>query len=280
MLRYIYLLIICCLLYHCDDPSLDSQSDNQDQIIEPIDDLKQLASIQVASDTPNNITRNITFDYDNNNLIRTISDSSAVIQTIQATYTNNERLNNLQVNINTTTLQDTDVSYGYDTLNAAATINLIYTDQSNMIINTQLVTDSQNRFNKQLTTQTDISGATIVLDNQQMLYSSNSNILRINKINPAGVLQEYVTYTYDYNINPFTDMNDVFRIYLFNTFSPYSRYMPSSMSVYNLTSGTPVLIQSVNYDYTLDTDGYPSSRTVTNVDASGSSQYYEYFNYR
>lgn len=281
-MKYHILILLSLLLFSCDDPSLEDQNSGTDEVIEPIIELKQLSSIQVATNIITNITRDINFEYDNNDLLSTITETGNLNQISTASYSNGNQLESLTITENMMAPVSVTVTYGNDSsVQSVATVALSFveTTTGNTITKT-LFTDIQNRFNRVLTTQTDPAGVVTQTEDLRLQYSQNFNVLRINKLNTSGIIEGYSEFTYNFNNNPFTDMSDVIRLFMFDEFVPYSRFLPATRLDYDLSSGSVQLERSIAYDYELDLEGYPMSRELTVMEGVMTSTYFEFFNYR
>ncbi|MGJ8683414.1 MAG: hypothetical protein ACSHWW_02240 [Nonlabens sp.] len=280
-MKYSILLLLSFLIWSCDDPSLDDPNSGIDEVIEPVLDARLLSTIQVALDNPSNITRDITFDYNANNLLTTITETGNIDQITQASYGNGNQLQVLSISENMQPDTDVAVSYGNDTnVTATSIVVLNYTDDAGIPFEKTLYIDNQNRFDKVITTQTDLSGVTTQVENLELEYTQNFNVLRINKFDATGLIIGYSDFTYNFNNNPFTDMNDIIRLFMFDEFVPYSRYLPATRLDYDISGGSTVLERSIDYSYVLDAEGYPMSRELITTEGLITSLSFEFFNYR
>lgn len=281
-MKYSILFLLSFLILGCDDPSLDDPNSGMEELIEPIDDLIQLSSIQVALNTSTNITRDITFNYSNNNLLNNIVETGNLDQTTTASYGNGNQLEELSIISSMQPSRLVEVTYGNDdTVQSTAIVQLSSTDASGITTVKTLFVDNQNRFNRARTTTTDLSGTTTQIEDLRFQYSQNFNVLRINKIDDDGVtIIGYSDFTYNFNNNPFTDMNDVIRLYMFDEFVPYSRFLPATRLDFDLSTGAVVLERSTSYEYLLNDEGFPISRELDIMEGGMNSTAFEFFNYR
>ncbi|MBF4986430.1 hypothetical protein FNJ87_19675, partial [Nonlabens mediterrranea] len=94
-MKYSILFILSFFIFSCDDPSLEDPNSGIDEVIEPIQNLRQLSSIQVAFNTPTNITRDINFTYNELDLLSSIMETGNLNQSTTANYSNGNKLENL-----------------------------------------------------------------------------------------------------------------------------------------------------------------------------------------
>lgn len=279
-MKYSLFILLSLLLWSCDDPSLDGPP-QVDEIVEPVPDLRQLSSIEVAINTPANVIRDINFNYNNKDLLSEITETGTINRTTQASYNNNNQLQSFSLNQTAQPLMNVSVSYGNDTNNQTTSFaRLSYSETTGISTQKTLFLDLQNRFNRVLTTQTDVSGVTTVIEDLRFQYSQNFNVVRINKFDAAGLLiTSFSEFTYNFNNNPFADMNDVIRLFMFDAFVPYSRNLPATRLDYDQSTGATILERSIDYQYTLDNEGFPTSRELTVTEAAVTTTYFEFFNY-
>ncbi len=282
LMKYGILFLLSFFIFSCDDPSLEDPNSDIDEVLEPVSDLRQLSSIQVAFNSATNVTRDINFIYNNLDLLSTIIESGSVDQTTLASYSNGNKLEQLDINDNVFPALNISVAYGNDdSIQAVAIVEISYTDIAGIFYNKTLYVDAQNRFNRVVTTETSLGGVTAQVEELRLQYSQNFNVLRIEEIaNDGFTVIGYSDFTYNFNTNPFTDMNDIIRLFMFDEFIPYSRYLPATRLDYDLSTGIAVLEQSIDYQYTLDNDGYPVSRELQVTEGMMTSSYFEFFNYR
>ncbi|WP_438962452.1 hypothetical protein [Nonlabens sp.] len=280
-MKFPILFLLSLLLFSCDDPSLEDQNSDTNEVIEPVIELRQLSSIQVATDLTTNITRSINFEYNNKELLSAITETGSLNINTIASYNNGNKLESLIINDNLMAPVSIVVTYGNDSsIQSVATVELSYIDTTGNTITKALFTDIQNRFNRVLTTQTDLAGVVSQTEDLRLQYSQNFNVLRIDKLNTNGIIQGYSEFTYNFNKNPFTDMNDIIRLFMFDEFVPYSRFLPATRIDYDLSSGSAQLERSVDYNYELDAEGFPMSRELIVTQGMMTSTYFEFFNYR
>lgn len=281
-MKYSILLLISLFVLSCDDPSLDGP-EQQDEVVEPVADLRELSSIQVAVNNATNITRDINFNYNNKELLSEIVETGSTNQSIQASYNNGNQLQLLSISDNMQPAMNAVVTHGNSDTNAAlAFIRLTYSvSTTGFVTEKTLFIDIQNRFNRVLTTQIDALGNSIIIEDLRLQYSQNFNVLRINSFDSTGLfITAYSEFTYNFNNNPFADMNDVIRLFVFEEFVPYSRFLPATRLDYDLSTGSAILERSINYMYVLDIDGYPISRELMINEGGMLTSNFEFFNYR
>ncbi|GAK92957.1 hypothetical protein JCM19298_3445 [Nonlabens ulvanivorans] len=281
-MKYGILFIFIFFIFSCDDPSLEDPNSDIDEVLEPVNDLRQLSSIQVAFNSATNVTRDINFIYNNLDLLSTIIESGSVDQTTLASYSNGNKLEQLDINDNVFPALNISVAYDNDdSIQAVAIVEISYTDIAGIFYNKTLYVDAQNRFNRVVTTETSLGGVTTQVEELRLQYSQNFNVLRIEEIaNDGFTVIGYSDFTYNFNNNPFTDMNDIIRLFMFDEFIPYSRYLPATRLDYDLSTGIAMLERSIDYQYTLDNNGYPVSRELQVTEGMMTSSYFEFFNYR
>jgi hypothetical protein len=111
-------------------------------------------------------------------------------------------------------------------------------------------------------------------------YTANFNVNRIDSIDSNGFnIISYSEFTYEFNNNPFRDMNDVLRLLVFPEFVPYTRYLPRSRNDYTATANGFDLERSFTYTYTLQDDEFPSLRDITKTEGGTTTTSFEFFNY-
>ncbi|PQJ31874.1 hypothetical protein BST92_08010 [Nonlabens arenilitoris] len=281
-MKYSILFLLSFFIFSCDDPSLEDPNSGIDEVIEPVQDLRQLSSIQVAFNTPTNITRDINFIYNELDLLSSIMETGNLNQSTTANYSNGNKLENLIIEEGVMPAVNVDVVYGNDdSVQAISTVELSFIDMAGVTHHKTLYIDAQNRFNRVVTTETDLTGVTTQVEELRLEYSQNFNVLRIEEIaNDGFTITGYSDFTYNFNNNPFTDMNDIIRLFMFDEFVPYSRYLPATRLDYDLSTGTAILERSIDYQYVLDTEGYPVSRELSVTEGMMTSLYFEFFNYR
>ena len=282
LMKYSILFLLSFFIFSCDDPSLEDPNSGIDEVIEPVQDLRQLSSIQVAFNTSTNITRDINFIYNELDLLSSIMETGNLNQSTTAFYSNGNKLENLIIEEGVMPAVNVDVVYGNDdSVQAISTVELSFIDMAGVTHYKTLYIDAQNRFNRVVTTETDLTGVTTQVEELRLEYSQNFNVLRIEEIaNDGFTLTGYSDFTYNFNNNPFTDMNDIIRLFMFDEFVPYSRYLPATRLDYDLSTGTAILERSIDYQYVLDTEGYPVSRELSVTEGMMTSLYFEFFNYR
>ncbi len=270
-LVFIY-LIVAMTLISCDDPSLENNSGNGEVVVEPVTDLVKLSDIQIAATTAANTTDNIDISYNQDHLITNISFSGHLDVNYTFEYASNNRL----IRAFKT---DSGIITTYNFSYVEDTVVIEYVDGSNLI-EKQLFTDTQNRINRIVTRLTDGTGIVSQLEDLRYQYTANFNVGRINSISDNGFsIMAFSEFTYEFNNNPFRDMNDVLRILIFPDFVPYTRYLPSSRMDYTSNTSGVTLERSFNYIYTLQEDQFPISREITLTESGNSQISFEFFNY-
>lgn len=281
-MKYSILLLLSLLVLGCDDPSLDDPNSGIEEVVEPVVNDRQLSSIQVAFNTSNNITRDIDFEYNGDDLLSSITETGTIDQVTIASYGNGNQLQVLSTSENMQPAIDVTISYGNDdTTQANFIITLNYTNLAGILIEKVFHIDIQNRFDRIVTTQTDTSGIVTQIEDLRFQYSQNFNVIRIEEFDSSGLfITGFSDFTYNFNNNPFVNMNDIIRLFMFDDFVSYSRFLPATRMDYDLSTGTSVLERSVDYQYTFDDDGYPISRDLMVTEGAMTSTYFEFFNYR
>lgn len=266
-------LILAVAFISCDDPSLDDNSGMNQEVVEPVLDVVGLSDIQIAATTPTNITDNIEITYDQNQLITNISFNGSQDLSYSFNYAANNRLGSaVKTESNVTT------NYNFNYIDDTVVIEA--TEPNGNIIEKQLFTDTQNRINRVVTRLTDVAGTTTQVEDLRYQYTANFNVSRINSISENGfTIIAYSEFTYEFNNNPFRDMNDVLRILIFPDFVPYTRYLPSSRMDYTSDTTGVTLDRSFDYVYTLQEDQFPSSREITTTESGTTEISFEFFNY-
>ncbi|MEO9952829.1 hypothetical protein [Nonlabens sp.] len=271
-MKLLPLVTICALFFiSCDDPSLDQQGD-VDEIVDPIENLMELSSIQIAQGTFNNVTDNIDLVYNNDGLVAQVLFTGTTSVSYNMEYASNNRLETItKVDVNT-------VIYNFTYDEDFVLVN--FTDSNGDEVEMQLFTDTQNRINRVLTTVTDVSGVATQSEDLRYLYNANFNVDRINSLAFNGfTVNAYSELTYEFNNNPFRDMNDVLRLLIFPEFVPYTRYVPITRENFTAASSSFTLENSFSFIYTLREDEFPSSREVVKTESGVSTTTFEIFNY-
>lgn len=266
------LVVGILLLSSCDDPSLNQQDDDIDAV-EPVDNLIQLGSIEIAQDVATNITERFDLIYNQEGLVDQIIENSSTNIVYDFDYTGNNRLETITKTGGFTTQYN--FSYPAD----AVFIN--YTNENGNLVEKQLFTDIQNRISRVVTTTTATSGVLLEREDMRYQYTANFNVSRINSVADDGfTILSYSEFAYEFNNNPFRDMNDVLRLIVFAEFIPYTRYLPSSRVDYTSVLGNFVTDRTFLYNYTLQNNQFPSSRQVTKDEGGSITTSFEFFNYR
>jgi hypothetical protein len=272
MRRFQFLWVITFFFISCDDPSLNQQDGDGDAFVEPMPELKLLSTIEIAQNVMTNITEEINIQYNQQELVSQASFNgvSNIVYTFQ--YAENNRLE---------TAVKTDGSmttYNFTYLNDSVFIE--YVDTNGDIVEKQLFTDTQNRINRVVTTITTSTGSSIQTEDLRYRYTANFNVNRIDNIDSNGFsIISYSEFTYEFNNNPFRDMNDVLRLLVFPEFVPYTRYLPRSRNDYTATANGFDLERSFTYTYTLQDDEFPSLRDITKTEGGTTTTSFEFFNY-
>ena len=271
-MKLFQLITICVLLMiSCDDPSLDQRGEVA-TAVDPIVNLMELSSIQIAQGTFNNVIQNIDIVYNNDALISEILFTGTTNMSYNIEYASNNRLETItKVDVNTVVY-----NFTYD----ADFIFINFTDIRGDHVTKQLFTDTQNRINRVLTTVTDVSGISTQTEDLRYSYNANFNVDRLNSlaVNNAAIIS-YSQFTYEFNNNPFRDMNDVLRLLIFPDFVSYTRYLPVTRENFIAASSGFRLENSLSYIYTLREDQFPSSREVVKTESGVSTTTFETFNY-
>jgi hypothetical protein len=272
-MKYVpFLCFLSILFISCDDPSLDQQNNETDGVVMPMPDQTSLSSIQIAQDVMTNITENVSIVYNEEELISQVSFIGATNVVYDFEYTANNRL------ITATKVAGSTILYNFTYSDDS--VFLDYTDSNGGQVQKQLYTDTQNRINRVVTRITNGSGITSQTEDLRYQYTANFNVEFINRIDSNGfTIIGYSEFAYEFNNNPFRDMNDVLRLIIFPGFVPYTRYLPSSRTDYTAISGSFVLDRSFSYSYTLQEDQFPSSREITKTEPGTSTTIFEFFNY-
>ena len=266
-------LILAVAFISCDDPSLDSNSGMNQEVVEPVLDVVGLSDIQIAATTPSNVTDNIMISYDQNKLITNITFNGNQDLNYSFDYAANNRLE-------TAVKTESNITTTYNFSYVDDTVIIESIEPSGDLRERQLYTDTQNRINRVVTRLTTATGATSQVEDLRYQYTANFNVNRINKISENGfTIVGYSEFTYEFNNNPFRDMNDVLRILIFPDFVPYTRYLPSSRMDYTSDTNGVTLDRTFNYEYTLQEDQFPSSREITTTTSGASEISFEFFNY-
>jgi hypothetical protein len=265
------LMILTLCIVSCDDPSLNQQIDD-DAIVEPTLELTQLSSIEIAQDLASNVIETVNIIYDQDELVSQVSFNGVTNIMYDFEYAGNNRLE---------TITKTDASSTlYNLTYSGDSVFLEYTDLNGDLVEKQIFTDIQNRINRVVATITDTAGNTTQTEDLRYQYTANFNVSRINSIGADGfTVIGYSEFTYEFNNNPFRDMNDVIRLIIFSEFIPYTRYLPVSRVDYTAIAGSFVLDRSYAYSYVLQDDKFPSSREILINDGGSASTTFEFFNY-
>jgi hypothetical protein len=272
-MKYIpFLCFLSILFISCDDPSMDQQNNETDEEVIPMPDITKLSSIQIGQDVMTNITENISIVYNEEELVIQVSFTGATNVVYYFEYTANNRL------VRATKVAGSTILYNFTYTDDS--VFLDYTGTNGELFQKQLYTDIQNRINRVVTRVTNGSGITAQTEDLRYQYSANFNVDRINRIDTNGfTIIGYSEFTYEFNKNPFRDMNDVLRLIIFPEFVPYTRYLPSSRMDYTAISGVFVFDRSFSCSYILQEDQFPSSREITKTESGTSATIFEFFNY-
>jgi hypothetical protein len=266
-LKHLYLFSF--ILVACDDPSLNNRSNDDNNIVSPVDNNNRIASIQIAQDIAANITSTIVLSYNTSGLLTAVTDDRATASSYILVYNNNNSL--LQA---TKTIAGVETTYDITYINDQITIN-INTSGANTLVK-QLFTDQQNRINRTVTREIDPSNTSTYLEDTRYNYDPNFNVITVNYINMGtNTVDRSSSFTYELNKNPFKDMNDIARLIIFEYFIPYTRVMPSSQT--DFLNNT--VQRRLTHTYTLQPNGFPTSREVTTLEAGATTTRFEFFNY-
>lgn len=246
-------LIIAALLFACDDPSLNQGTDDDSGILEPIDNLERVASIQITN-ASQTLINDISISYNPLKLIESVTFTNP-LRTTTLDYNTNNSLRSININNNSVT-QNHTVQYINDQILLTRSTNGT-TDQTKRIF-----TDQQNRTNRIEITNLDATGSVVSAFAHQFIYNANSNLTRFNVINlQTNQTIAYKTFTYSsITRNAFTNMNDIVRLVLFEDFLPVSRNMQVSQLDYDTAT---VLSRSINTVYANSMVNYPLTAAVT-----------------
>lgn len=267
-MKFRFLFVLMALLMACDDPSLDNRAVDDD-IIEPVGDLTQLTTIQIAQDVPTNIVGTITLSYNAKDLVETIMDSRTGEPSYELVYNANNSLQQATKTENGI-ITTYDVTYGNDII----TVD-INTPGANTQVKT-LFTDLQNRINRVVLSELDAMGNSTNLEDTRYSFDPNFNVTAVNYINMVtGTTARSSRFTYGLNQNTFSDMNDLVRLLAFEDFIPYTRVMPSTQQ--DFVGG--VLQSDATINYTLRDDNFPNSREIITTVGGSSTTRFEFFNY-
>ncbi|PRP68043.1 hypothetical protein [Nonlabens agnitus] len=267
---YIVVSFLALSFVACDDDIISD--DELVEVIEPVDDLVRLQGITIEDDAAT-VIQEIEIDYDEDSLIRQITFSGMENALYTMTYAINDRLIAFEKVHNGQTTSNT-LNYN----NNLITLTTTFPDAT--VQQKELSIDFQNRINFVRTFDSATNGSRTATDQTQYVYSQNFNVERINDLRPTGNSIESTTeLTYLFNNNPFRDMNDVIRFLIFEEFVPYTRYLPATLEERFNSNGPPVDGRFVSYDYTLQEDDFPSSRTVSSTTATGTQTTVETFIY-
>lgn len=269
-MKFKYIFAFLFILFSCDDPSLRQQGDDGNTNPVAVEDLMQLATIQQAQNTVANITNDITFSYNNNNLITAVTYSSMPDLAYSLTYNANNSLSQVIKTENGSTTTH-DVTYVNDEV-------LVTITQAGMnTISKRLFTDQQNRINRILVNEIDMAGTSATLEDIRYIFDANFNVTRVNYLNPAtSTIFKFSTFTYGVNQNPFLDMNDIVQLIIFEDFIPYTSTMPSTQE--DFLNNT--LQCSYTHTYTLQEDNFPVNRETVKVAGGTTTTAFDFFNYR
>lgn len=269
-MKFKYLFALLLVLLSCDDPSLNQQGDDGNTDPVALEDLMQLASIQQAQNTAANITNDITLSYNNKNLITAV------------TFSNNSNLNYaLTYNANNSLSQVIKTENGnvitYDVTYINDAVELTITQAGMNTISKRLFTDQQNRINRILTSEINMTGTSTNIEDVRYLFDANFNVTRVNYIDPAtNSILRYSLFTYGANKNPFQDMNDIVQLILFEDYVSYTKSMPIIQEDYLNT----ILQRRFTHTYTLRDDDFPLSRETITLDGGITTTSFDFFNYR
>jgi hypothetical protein len=261
-------------LWHaCDDPSLDDDN-TINTIEEPVDDLVRLSTIIVAQNTVDNIVHQVDINYDDETRVDAIDFvSMANSITFNATYSNANRLMELE-EMQSSGMTTHTIEYD----NNQITVNSQLPDGSKQI--TLLSIDSQNRIDRALTFAIDQNGNRDQIQDKRLRYTQNFNVSRIDNYADNGfTITSYSVFSYNFNNNPFSDMNDVLRFIIFSDYIPYTRYLPASREDFELVANNYVQQRSITYAYELMDNNFPSSREVSTTANGATTVAFETFNY-
>ncbi len=230
-------------------------------VLEPLDDAVRLQTIQVNDDTGNLLTT-YQINYNDLNLIDRVDVSGNMTVAYSMDYAANNRLVNMQ---RITSGEQTDYTFSYD--ENMIDVSIAFPDGSRQL--TRLSLDLQNRIDGVVIFNQSNAGNLTQQQEQIFNYTENFNVNSIVQLGPSGAVESVIDLSYQFNINPFRDMNDLIRFVVFKDFIPYTRYLPHRIIITDRLNGGSMIIQTIDYNYTLQENNFPSSREVIMTDANG-----------
>ncbi len=247
-MRYLVSLFCVLILFGCEDSLIDQGE--PEEILEPIDDAVRLSQIIITDPDTDDVLTDIAINYNQDSLISTIQFTGLQNIAYEFDYASNDRLIDV-TRIESGAIVAYSLSYDGDEIELLDTSGSVERAKIYRV-------DSQNRIFRTQTFEDDALQQT-----KNYNYTSNFNVERINQLSPGNAIERYQELTYFFNNNPFRDMNDVLRFIVFEDFIPYTRYLPSTIDSFEFTAGAFTVSSSVEFEYSLNSDNFPASRTVT-----------------
>ncbi len=255
-----FLLVSLVLLsLSCSDDAVPLEGNVN--LLEPVDDAVRLQSIAINNEAGDAITT-FSISYNDLNLIEQIVQAGDERVSYDMTYTRNNQLTSMeQLQGQETTLYT--LKYSEDQ------VEVTVQQPNGDIILTELSLDLQNRIDRAVTYKVLSNGDRALLGRVVYNYTENFNVTRIDRSGNNGQLQTSSSLDYVFNINPFRDMNDLVRFLIFEDFVPYTRYLPFNQQNSEVVNGIAVLMETIDYSYTLQANNFPSSRLVVSTTPAG-----------
>lgn len=249
-MKLFYLILTCAFFFTaCDDPSLDRPAPDPD-LVEPIDDSILLSQIQISDPVTEDVLTDISLSYDDKNRAETITFAGNTNLIYSFEYAANNRLISF-------TRMENGATIEYQLEYFENTIEINYSEGSNDFRRIFSI-DRQNRISQSIIEVNDVIQKDVFYQ-----YTANFNVERINNRNALRNITSYSLLTYEFNNNPFRDMNDIITFIAFEDFVSYTRYLPTNQENYvNNASGT-TLESTKTYVYELLPNNFPNSRTVS-----------------
>jgi hypothetical protein len=250
----------------CDDPSLDRPAPPPDQV-EPIEDRILLSEIILSNPLNQEVITQIDLIYNNKNLVDAINFSGLIARNYDFQYAPNNQLISF-------TKTESGQSVNYEITYIENTIELSHIDGVSTLVRTYYI-DIQNRIAR-ITRAID----GVIEEDLRYEYSPNFNVDRINYLDGNRSLTGFSLLTYVFNNNPFKDMNDILKFAVFEDFVPYTRFLPTTQDVYSSDRTGDTLETTISYEYNLQANNFPASRTVIRTTGGVIENTLETFIYR